>query len=466
MNSGEEGLSAQLVLQAIYDRFREHGKWPTFISVDRPLRREHGINTRAIFNSLPDSLVVKPRQHMGPTDTDELILRLPGVEACQGGREDTERLVRLLCWFAEQETAFTPPPGGEETMPRVTSEDVAAYLGLDRTDPRDGAALERLYAMLRLDRWGLGSSGSNEGGWFVELAPDIWRFRDVQTIEDVITARERWVAEAQAAAPQFRSTTPAAHFHVRVSRRSKPQEDTVRLDLSPDELESRFLAPRREGRPIVIGGTVIPIDDLAKLRISRSAQPSATLLLQPAVRAKIATSGTFATPEDWLIADLCDDVTEQFITEAPGNVSAHPDVPMSVPTPSPRRVPYVDQGITEAIEVKSGTSTFDVSKLLALIKELNDNHQGEHTYAAHALLRAILDHIPPILGQPNFTAVVSNYPWTRTDKGYLQQLLSCKTQADDALHRQISGKPCVLRFADLPVSVCVNRLLQECADKL
>ena len=61
---------------------------------------------------------------------------------------------------------------------------------------------------------------------------------------------------------------------------------------------------------------------------------------------------------------------------------------------------------------------------------------------------------------------MSNYPWTRTDKGYLQQLLSCKTQADDALHRQISGKPCVLRFADLPVSVCVNRLLQECADKL
>jgi len=468
LNSDEGTLSAeqQLVLQTIYDRFREHGKWPTFISVDRPLRRQHGMNTRAVSSSLPDSLVVKSRQGMGPTDTDELVLRLPGIEACQGGREDTERLVGLLRWFAEQEMAFTSPDGSEETMPRVTSEEVAVRLGLDRADPGDAAALERLYAMLRLDRWGLGSRGSNETGWFVELAPDIWRFRDVQTVEGVIAAREQWIAEAQAAAPQFRGTTPTAYFHVRVSRRSKPQEDAVRLDLSRDEMESRFLAPRREGRPIVIGGTVIPIDDLAQLRISRSAQPSATLLSQPSVRAKIAASRTFATPEDWLIADLCDDVTEQFITEAPGNVSAHPDVPVGVPTMPPRRVPYVDQRITEAIEAKVGTSTFDVSKLLALIEELNDNYQGEHTYAAHALLRSILDHIPPILGQPNFAAVVSNYPWTRTDKGYLQQLLSCKTQADDALHRQISGKPCVLRFSDLPASVCVNRLLQECADKL
>jgi hypothetical protein len=468
LNGDEETLSTEqrLVLQTIYDRFREHGKWPTFIAVDRLLRRQHGMNTRAIFNSVPDSLVVKPRQGMGPTDTDELTLRLPGIEACQGGREDTDRVVRLLRWFAEQEMAFTPPDGSEETMPRVTSEEVAVQLGLDRADPADAAALERLYAMLRLGRWGLGSSGSNEGTWFVELAPDIWRFRDVKSVADVNTVREQWIAEAQAAMPQFRGAAPAAHFHVRVSRRSRPQEDAVRLDLSRDDLESRFLGPRREGRPIVVGGTVIPIDDLAKLRISMSSQPSAALLSQPSVREKIAAGRTFATPAEWLIADLCEDVTDEFITEPPGDVGDHPGMPVSVPVPPPQSVPYVDQEITEAIEAKIGTSTFDLSKLLALIEELNDNYQSEHTYAAHALLRAILDHVPPVLGQPNFATVVNNYSWSRTDKGYLQQLLNCKTQADDALHRQISAKPCVLRFADLPASVCVNRLLQECADKL
>ena len=113
-----------------------------------------------------------------------------------------------------------------------------------------------------------------------------------------------------------------------------------------------------------------------------------------------------------------------------------------------------------------GNSTFDVGKLLSLIKELNANYADGHTYGSHALLRAILDHVPPILGQTGFGGVASSYRWTRTDKGYMQQLLSCKTQADDALHRQISSKQCVLRFSDLPASVCVNRLLQECIDKL
>jgi hypothetical protein len=236
--------------------------------------------------------------------------------------------------------------------------------------------------------------------------------------------------------------------------------------MSRDELESRFVAPRREGRPMIVQGTAVPMDDLAQLRISRSDQPSARLLSQPAIRAKIAAGRTFATPEDWLIADLCEDVTDEFITEAPGNIAARSDVQTSTPTTPPRRVTYVDHQVIAAIKAKAGTSTFDVSKLLTLIEELNDNYQSEHTYAAHALLRAILDHIPPILGQPNFTAVVNNYQWTRTDKGYLQQLLNCKTQADDALHRQISGKPCVLRSSDLPTGVCVNRLLQECADRL
>jgi hypothetical protein len=355
------GDEQQLVLQTIYDRFREHGTWPTFISIDRPLRREHGINTRAVFMSLPDWLVVKPRQVMGPTDTDDLVLRLLGIEACRGGSEDTERFVRLLRWFAEQEMAFIPPPGDEDTMPRVTSDNVAAYLGLRRNESGYDAALQRLRAMLRLDRWGTGSSGSNEEGWVVELAPDIWRFRNVQTVRDVIQARESWITEAQTETPHLRT-----------------------------------------GAQITWSGNIIEQSD-------------------PAIN-------------------------------APARVS--------------RRVTYVDEQVMAAIETKAGVSKFNVGKLMALIAELNDSYQAEHTYAAHALLRAILDHIPPVLRQPNFAAVANNYSWTRTDKGYLQQLLNCKTQADDALHRQISGKPCVLRFADLPAGVCLNRLLQECADCL
>ena len=126
----------------------------------------------------------------------------------------------------------------------------------------------------------------------------------------------------------------------------------------------------------------------------------------------------------------------------------------------------MDERIIAAIEAKDGTCSFSVSKLLDLIAELNDNCARASTYSSHALLRAILDHVPPILGYISFAEVANSYRWGQTDKKYIKRLLEFKNQADDALHRRISAKPSLLDFADMPPSVYVDRLLQECADKL
>ena len=99
----------KVVLQAIYDRFREHGTWPTFITIDRPVRREHRWDTGAIIVSLPESLIVQPRPgNLRPIASDELRLRLLGVKACDGSSDDTERFVRTLRWLAEREEAYEP----------------------------------------------------------------------------------------------------------------------------------------------------------------------------------------------------------------------------------------------------------------------------------------------------------------------------------------------------------------------
>jgi hypothetical protein len=127
---------------------------------------------------------------------------------------------------------------------------------------------------------------------------------------------------------------------------------------------------------------------------------------------------------------------------------------------------YVDQQVIEAIKAKDGTSRFNVTKLLTLIDELNDNYGRGRTYASHMLLRAILDHVPPIWGQPHFDAAVSNYAWSRTDKKYVKRLQDFRAQGDDALHRQISADGDLLGFDDMPTSVCVDRLLLECAKHL
>ena len=143
--SGQE----KVVLQAIYDRFREHGTWPTFITIDRPVRREHRWDTAAIILSLPESLIVQPRPgNLRPITSDELRLGLLGVKACDGSSDDTGRFVRTLRWLAEREEAYEPPAGSGNELPQVTSQEIADYLGLDLADQ---LPLQRLYAMLQLE---------------------------------------------------------------------------------------------------------------------------------------------------------------------------------------------------------------------------------------------------------------------------------------------------------------------------
>ena len=139
------------------------------------------------------------------------------------------------------------------------------------------------------------------------------------------------------------------------------------------------------------------------------------------------------------------------------------------PLTAPQQIadePYVATSVIRLIEEKATESAWSCDKLLHLMKELNDNYARRNTYAAHALLRAILDHIPPVLGGVNFEAVANNYPWGRTDQRYMRQLKNFRVQGDDVLHRQISKQPGVLRFEDLPGGAALNRLLQECADRL
>jgi hypothetical protein len=430
------------LLQAVYDRFRADGAWPTFISVDRPLRRQ-GMDTGAVAQAIPQSLLLRSMPgNYRPNPNDLVRLTIRGIAASEGSDDDIDHFVRLLRWLAEKEIEFEPTPGADETMPRITSAEVREHLGLTEADP---SPLRRLYAMLQLDHWGLGGSGGTPDDWFVHVGPDIWRYRDVQTAADCAAARESWLREGssfdtgileetqpdefwpdpEAAVSEPAEIDPAVGFyHVRISTKSKPTVDEVRLDLSRDELTSRFVEPYRQGRPIVINGTTIPIDDLAKLLITRTEQSGDEL--RPTVEAE-TIGRTYATPVEWLIADRGKVVTDDFITEPPGS-SAAPPVPV-LPAVLPRRAaPYVDDRLAAAIKAKDEASQLDCTKLLQLIDELNDNYARENAYAAHALLRAILDHIPPILGCATFTEIANSYQWGRTDRGYARDCStsSCK----------------------------------------
>lgn len=80
---------------------------------------------------------------------------------------------------------------------------------------------------------------------------------------------------------------------------------------------------------------------------------------------------------------------------------------------------------------------FDFRKLIRLCEELNIAFQEECYFAAAMLIRAVLDHVPPIFGKKNFDEVASNYGG-KSFKGTMQHLQNtARNVADGHLHQQI-----------------------------
>jgi hypothetical protein len=163
----------------------------------------------------------------------------------------------------------------------------------------------------------------------------------------------------------------------------------------------------------------------------------------------------------WRVESVSHAAAEVVFTRAgDGQARSARRAPAGRPAPST----YVDPEVSARLAARAQALGLDPGKLERLVAELNDSVGRRSAYASHALLRALLDHIPPLLGCPDFRAAASSYPWGRTDRSYARRLLDFRLQADDALHRQISRKPDQLGIDDMPPRIWVNRLLQECAD--
>ncbi|MFC9250408.1 hypothetical protein [Amycolatopsis thailandensis] len=149
----------------------------------------------------------------------------------------------------------------------------------------------------------------------------------------------------------------------------------------------------------------------------------------------------------------------QWIDELPGDGNES-EVQRLVPLIAPRPS-YVDEALIDKLEAAQAVTKWNLKKLLQLLRELNENYRNEAVYACHALLRMILDHVPPIFGQPNFGSVTSQYKPRSSDKKYSENLENFRLQADDAMHRQARQREDILHFDDLPPRTWVKWLIAE-----
>lgn len=116
------------------------------------------------------------------------------------------------------------------------------------------------------------------------------------------------------------------YHHVRLWPKEPPRSAAeVSLDLTFEDLESRFLEPYRKGSSITIDGKTIPIDNLERINITRS-EGNAEQIRQILIR-ELREKGVSESRIKWsisreTIARNAEDVTDEYISGPPGRVFA------------------------------------------------------------------------------------------------------------------------------------------------
>ncbi len=121
---------------------------------------------------------------------------------------------------------------------------------------------------------------------------------------------------------------------------------------------------------------------------------------------------------------------------------------------------YVESStILQLSEIKS--ENFDLTRLIKLCKELNDNYSLGNYLSCGMILRSMLDHIPPIFKMKNFEEVSSNYG-SKSFKDVIRPLQeSTKKIADSYLHTQIRKKEILPTKTQISFQPNLDFLLQE-----
>jgi hypothetical protein len=122
---------------------------------------------------------------------------------------------------------------------------------------------------------------------------------------------------------------------------------------------------------------------------------------------------------------------------------------------------YVDsQRIGELRSVRS--QEFDLTKLIQLCEELNRTYGAGCYLATVMLLRAILDHVPPIFDCQSFAQISSNYKGGRSFKEAMASLEnSSRRIADGCLHGQIRARETLPNKTQVDFKPGLDLLLAE-----
>jgi len=128
---------------------------------------------------------------------------------------------------------------------------------------------------------------------------------------------------------------------------------------------------------------------------------------------------------------------------------------------------YVDKKRIEELRSLKDPK-YDIAKLVELCEELNKCYRNKCKLAIAALVRTILNHVPPIFNKENFEEVANNYSWgTGKRKGESKKHLmialeeSARKIADIHLHQKIRNKESLPTITQVDFRNNLDVLLEE-----
>lgn len=105
---------------------------------------------------------------------------------------------------------------------------------------------------------------------------------------------------------------------------------------------------------------------------------------------------------------------------------------------------------------------FDLTRLIQLCEEINVACQNDCHMTIAMVLRAIIDHVPPIFDTSSFSEVANNYSGPKSFRDSMQLLQrSLRNVADSHLHVQIRRKETLPSFTQVNFMADLDLLLSE-----
>ena len=107
------------------------------------------------------------------------------------------------------------------------------------------------------------------------------------------------------------------------------------------------------------------------------------------------------------------------------------------------------------------SNEFDLTRLIGICEELNKCEASSCSVATAALVRVILDHVPPIFGQKSFLYVASHHGGRSLKKSFQNLQKSSRNIADRHLHTPIRKKESLPTPTQVDFSNDLDVLLEE-----